>query len=371
MPRRRKNSKKRIRKLRNRGPRRQSKLPFSAVRNSSTVGANITCVRNLQLYPTLPAKYPENQSSWLDKLLAYGCIAMKLFAIITSETRTIKFTVKTSGTKEQNMKVEVSDTYVLGTCQSIWIGVEDLIKTSRICQYEVRTVDKISYQLPFIRFRQGKLSQLTISISPGSPQMTRAGRVAACILTTAEDEVSEYKGPAAWTKRDDFSFADIVQMPGSVVMPYGQTLQLHWKPTKSSLGMRFLPIGQEQIADADANKPALGGTPLLRVVVGYQDYASASGSFNSLYAANEALVHLDLSGRAQFREPGKSYIRPNPATSMDVATVKYGIANKNAVTLTMQTDPLSKFSFYPTYGGLFYARSGVRPTGIADEAMAL
>lgn len=57
-------------------------------------------MRSFQCYPRLPSSTSQPQDSWLDKLLRYGSLAMKLFAYVVGEESPLQAVFAVAGSTQ-------------------------------------------------------------------------------------------------------------------------------------------------------------------------------------------------------------------------------------------------------------------------------
>jgi hypothetical protein len=116
-----------------------------------------------------------------------------------------------------------------------------------------------------------------------------------------------------WQTLDSIPFDQIVQLPGAVVAPPGTPLSIGWRPCTTDYGFRFLQAGiPDALNNAEAVGASTGGDPVVKVYIGYCDFASSKADPTTTYAPREALLHLDIHGRVELTENRRVYIRPHP-----------------------------------------------------------
>lgn len=299
-------------------------LPTSALRNNSTVSLRAPAMREFCMFAkqitASVSNYGDVDKSkdiWLDSLLTIGLIALKVFITIFTSTKQIL-------TTSADRKFIATGSYITSAVQSILIGAEDLLYSSPIMETENHTAGGQDYAVPCIDFQQVRMSACVIKVSSGSAHSSRAGRFVACLIDLTEEELGYYVDFSVDTKadvnkRDSWSFQEVAHMPGAVTAPFGVPITLHWRARPTSYANRFLSLGQANIEGATFTKNLRGGKPNFRLIIGYQDFASTTGSATSLYAPDEAILNVDVRGQVVLREKGRRYIRFTPIVTMDSA----------------------------------------------------
>lgn len=270
----------------------------------------LNVMRNFSLYPH---QWVESGSSWLDKLIRYGSVAMKIFTTLLLSDHSVGATWQ-----------------IVGTVEAILIGPEDLAWSSPL-----REEGTVSYShrpglgvslttAPTIDYRQGKINTLTVKVTPGSELSRRAGRVSVAIapltLDVAQTCATDEKKIVTPT------FEQLLLMPGAVTAPFGPVISQTWRPHQSDLGQQFTTLGQANKPDKDKPDYIVGGVPVLAVYVGYQDMAASTADPSALYAPEEALFNVDISGSLHLKQWGTSWIRARPHWS-DASTIGASVGN--------------------------------------------
>lgn len=289
---------------RKRGPRRRTR---GAKQTLPAVGVgSLRLIRNFTFYPKQLASDKPVDNFWLDKLLAYGAIAMKIFLAAVAYTRSVGATLAP-----------------YASVQCIAIGAEDLLWSSAI--KEVRRVDVFDDQgktftlsCPCVDYRQARLRQMTVRFTPSSDLAKRGGRVCIAIVPLSLAEAEKLVAGTSSVQQVDFSL--LLQMPGATVAPASRVVSKSWKPKTSDLGHEFRECGSSVTPTFKVQAPA-GGLPICLVYLGYQDMAGSKPDPTVLYSPEEATFNIDISGAVDLREYGTSYIRRNPKQLFNTATV--------------------------------------------------
>lgn len=355
------NNKRRNRRLR-RGKRsgRRNKMsstrvPPSAIRNNSTVSVKVPAIRDFTVYSVQPnaassvTKLCEGlsatKSMWLDALKVVGLFALKIFVstLLTTEKVIVN-----------GLQYSADKSYITSAVQSVFIGAEDLLKTSALCETSEQKADGKVYKVPCIDYRQARMTNAVVRLTPGSELSRRAGRYAAVCMNISEEEWSTYVPTTKVgdvVRHDEWTFQEVVQMPGAIVAPFGTPLTVRWKAHPYSYANRFLAIGQKDIDGWDFTTNLFGGKPAFRLVIAYQSFASASGDISDTYSPNDALLQVDIRAQISLLESGRSYIRSWPLTTMDTSQV--GVLGVHG--RCEREVPLSEFGLVE--GGLYHLRA--------------
>lgn len=262
-----------------------------------TVGVGmLRLIRNFMFYPKQLSS-SKASTSWLDALVQYGSIAMKLFLAVVSYTEGVGATMAP---------------YCAVQCLSI--GPEDLVWSSAI--KEVRRVsvfDKdgkaVDIAAPALDYRQAKLRNVTVKVTPSSELAKRGGRICVAIVPLTLKEAEKIVGKLIPIQQLDFSL--LVQMPGAIVASASKSVTHTWRPKSSDLGKGFLECGTTTTPTYAEQNPSQG-LPVCMVYFGYQDMACSKPDASQMYAPEEAMFNVDISGMVDLREYGTSYIRKAP-----------------------------------------------------------
>lgn len=262
-------------------------------------------LRNFTFYPKqVAASTPA--TSWLDSLVKYGAIAMKLFLAAIAYTRDVGATLAPCA-----------------AVQCIAVGPEDLLWSSAI--KEVRKINvlddkgaEITLSCPCIDYRQARLRQLCVKITPSSDLAKRGGRICIAVvpLTLAEAE----KAAAGTLVLAQLDFSLLIQMPGATLAPASRPVSKVWRPKSSDLAHEFRECG-ESVTPTFKKQSPTGGLPVCLVYIGYQDMAGSKPDASVLYSPEEATFNVDLSGSVDLREFGTSYIRKYPRAMFNTNSV--------------------------------------------------
>lgn len=290
----------------------------------------IETLRDLSLYVQTINSAGDVSSSWLDNLVSFGTIALKLFVYVLSASSVeVTPNVRNGLTR----KVLARKVLPVSATQSIWIGAEDLLYRHAIVEFEDRRQGETIVKYPCIDYRQAIVRRIQFRITCGSQVYSRAGRFTACVLNVVEEELVDYmpriKG-APWNHPDGWSFMQIAQMPGAIVAPYGRPITINWRPSFDTYARRALQIGQRDVDGISASAIG-GGKPVCRLLFGYQDFASNTGNPDSMYAPVELSPLVSLRSTIELREQGRQFIRWSPPTSMDTSKTGFSTSESQGV----------------------------------------
>lgn len=262
-------------------------------------------MRNFQIYPRIPDASAKPTSSWLEKLSSFGTIAMKLFTFALA--------------LEDDKPNADKSAAVVGSTQSILIGADDLLFSSAIMEKA-----DVGVVVPVLDYKQGRLNRVVIRITPGAEMGRRGGRVCAAVITLLKEEIDRYrpdKTGQPWGKPDSYDFATLIQLPGAVTAPASSSLSLSWRPKPIDYGFRMLGIGAYDYDNTQPDTPVIGGDPVIKLVIGYQDYASTKSDPTSTYLPEEAMLHVDIRGHVTLTENGRTYMRAVPPLTSDSSKI--------------------------------------------------
>lgn len=287
----------------------------------------LSVMRNFSLYPKQWKQI--DSTSWLDKMIRYGSIAMKVFTTLILSEDGVGATWQITG---------VVETILLGPEDLVWSS--PLREDGLIGAFPVPGVGLSAILAPTVDYQQGKFDRLVIKLTAGSELAKRAGRVSMAItpLTLEAAVAVEEK------KIKTPSFDQLVLMPGAVTAPLGPTLTLVYVPKAGEFGSSYSTLGQPDMPNKDKPDTITGGLNVLALHVGYQDFAASTADPSVLYAPEEALFNVDVSGAVSLKQWGTTWIRGRPMFS-DSTKVGCCIGN-------MFTDIPAQF-FEPRKSGLF------------------
>lgn len=283
----------------------------------------LSVMRNFSLYPRQWTQ--TGGRSWLDKLSSLGSIAMRIFTMLLSTDQGVSTTWQ-----------------IVGSVQVILIGPEDLAWSSPIKENGLLTVTHqeglgVSAVLaPTIDYQQGKITRFTVKLTAGSEASRRAGRVSMALSSLTRGLASRYREDATRIKVPTFD--QLVLMPGAITAPFGPTLTQSWVPSVSDVGGTFTAIGQDWKPQPTDPSAEYGGEPVVALYVGYQDFACSTADPSALYAPEEALFNVDISGYLHLKQWGSSWIRARPHVS-DASVIDATIGNMRTLI------PGSNFTF--------------------------
>lgn len=248
-------------------------------------------VRSFQFYPKQIDTAGKPQSNWLDKVLKVGVIAMKIFALLLGSPSNL----------------EASVAYVTSSCMCMLIRVEDLIRSSPIDEGTGKLVR-------FVDFRKFRLNKIKISVTSGSVLSQQAGRFAISIAALSREESDAIRRGGVIDDTADIQ--QIVQMPKSVVAPYGKAVSISCVPTDFQ-AMPHL-IGAAKSSDV---KPR-AGVPLYRLYLAYSDFAARSPKPSDTYSPFEVMLQVDVTCNVTLMEPGRRFYSSNPQLTMDSGSIQ-------------------------------------------------
>lgn len=294
--------------------------PPSTLRNAARLGiASHAVMRSFQCYPRLPSSTAQPQDSWLDKLVRYGSLAMKLFAFVVGEESPYN-----------------AVSAIVGSTQTILVGPEDLLYGNAIQEVEAFQVRQdVTELVPILDYKQARISMLSIRVTPGAELARRGGRVAIAVVPLTAQEVEWYRPTNAfgsnWRTKDSVPFDTIVQLPGATIAPASAPMTVTWRPKTTDYGFRFLQMGVPDAPSlAEASQASRGGDPVVKIFIGYRDFASSKPDPTTTYAPEEAMIHLDIRGHVQLTENRRVYIRPYPPRVSDTSSVALASARTSA-----------------------------------------
>lgn len=323
---------------------RQKRRSTPSQRSVSTVTVTAHCVRSFSFFcPRYSEKFGASVKSWLEELVRYGTIALKIFTFIISVL-------------EPHPEFGADKHVITSAVQSVLIGVEDLLFSSPLSERVGKPSgeNKVT-EVACLDFKSARMPTATVTITPGSAMKDRSGRYAAVLLPLTEEEYVTYLPKASapeLIKADNFEFKDLIQMPGCRLMPFGRAMTLKWKAHPTSYAYRFLMVGQSWIDGQNPNLNILGGKPSFRLLIGFQDFANTEGDTVTMYSASNAMVHVDIRATVQLTEPvtadsGRRYIRDWPQVTQDAKLVT--ATNTSGVRRDI---PISEF--YVSSGSLYH-----------------
>lgn len=281
----------------------------SSYHPSTPKGIRIPTRRELRFYTTPISKTNVPGTSWLDGLKAFGLCALKLFLTVVTRVHDGLATTKA---------------YPTGATQCILIGIDDCLVNHPFVQWEAYGAGNY----PWIPYGIAKVHQVSVTVRAGAKLSERAGRLAVALVEISRREASTLltarRAATEWKTSDRYTYGEILQIPGARSFPMTSSVNLTWKPSTSSFAIEDLEIGQKEVTGADQTSNVLtGGLPFLRIVIGYSDFASDTGSVAELYGADEAEFSVSLSASVSLTYPARSYIRAVPIKS--IATDSIGI----------------------------------------------
>lgn len=279
-----------------RGKRRPNRRRI-ATNSLPTVGVGLLrLIRNFMFYPK-QLSGDKTSTSWLDALVKYGAVAMKLFLAVVTYTEGVG---------------AVMAPYCSVQCLSI--GPEDLVWSSAIKEVRRLTVfDKdgktVDIVCPTLDYRQARVRSMTVKVTPSSELAKRGGRICVAVVPLTLKEAEKIVDGRIPIQQLDFSL--LVQTPGAIVKPASRAITHTWRPKSSDLGKEFLECGTTTTPTYAQQSPSKG-LPVCMVYFGYQDMACSKPDASQMYAPEEAMFNVDISGMVDLREYGTSYIRKAP-----------------------------------------------------------
>lgn len=256
--------------------------------------SNFSAMRKFSLFPK---QFEQEKESWLSKMYRYGATAMRIaVALLTSDELTASWMVS-------------------GTVQAVALGPEDLVYSSPICEqrdieltYHASSGRVSATQASSVDYRRGRINHLVIKASCGSELSKRAGRCVVGIYSPTLDEAHAIcKNPKSLQVP---TFEELLLMPGATIAPYGVPIIKRWTPGVHDAAKLMCDVGQSERPTASGGLN--GGIPSVVICVGYQDFASSSATAANLYAPEEAMIDVDISGSLTLGSWGTSWIRAIP-----------------------------------------------------------
>lgn len=282
---------------------------------SSNVGVySVVARRTFSLYPKvyLPTSgQPAPGYLWLDSLTKYGAIAARPVFIKTTVLEAVKY-------------------YMTSMVQTILIGIEDLVMDNPLIELApIRHPTNGSvYLIPKLDFRQARLENLRVTITPGASVSQRGGMISATLIALTREESEEFQSmcpdrllstdPTCTRPYDVFTFNALQQFPRAVTQDASKTLVLSTRLSGFSSGVHRLGQPEEPVF-ADFKKMC-GGPFLFKLCVGYEDIAMAVQDTARRFSPEEALFSIKIAAKTHFSEPGMAYLRSRPWTTMPVDT---------------------------------------------------
>lgn len=274
-------------------------------------GIRIPARRELRFYSRPISTDGKPTVSWLDHLWTFGLIALKLFVTaVTSSVGSLRET-----------KV-----YPLGATQSVLIGIDECLVNHPFVKWV-----ELGGQRPTLPYCHAKLHDIVIRLKVGAKLSERAGRLVIALIELsrreAEDLLKARRTAKDWKTEDKYSYEDILQVPGARTFPMTSGATIRWKPTNGSFASELLEIGQQSLNGTEIKSEVTpGGLPFLKVLVGYSDFASDTGSAAELYGADEAEFTINIQSNVTLSSPGTAYLRAIPAKTIDPGIVTVSTA---------------------------------------------
>lgn len=269
-------------------------------------------LRTFQLYPQAIKENKETDSSWLSKLYKYGCMALHLItlAIAKPKGRGATWTFA-----------------ITSAIQGFILGIDDFILDSPLC--EIEKTDKDYYSC--FDYCQGRCSEITVTITPGSELSKRAGRYVVAVVLISYDQAQRYLYSVQdhrVLKLQEFTgFDSLLQYPGAISCAADKPTQISVRLSGHSAAWH--EVGS--VSEPQDSSNFSGGIPLVKILFGYRDVSASNANPKNLYSADEALIQMDVSARMSFREPGRRYIRTTPLKTLSDSTVSCIIKNQRRV----------------------------------------
>lgn len=298
--------------------------------------ATIPLMRPLQIIPKQVTDTGSPKSSWTDNLIAFGMIVMKIFLTAIHVEHPPPEVAKALKIKKGYKAVTSA---AVGAVQCFLLGPEDLLFSSPYAEdYPVRVGASSTEFHSKCDWGQGRIASLSVNITPGAKMYELAGRVVVSIVSMTKDEGLEYIPGipgGAWKRPDMLTFYQVEQMPGSMTFPLRKNIRVNWRPKKDDYANEFVSIGCHDNLSAIKVTSPRGGTLTVKVFVAYQDFSSNEGSAGQLYAPVEAMIHVDVQGRVEFRERITPFvwIREHVQSAMESSTVALTLKPYQAIAL--------------------------------------
>lgn len=282
------------------------KASSGVLHNARTVGVpSIKCLRSLTPFPTKIGSDGKTSVTWLDNMISYGAVAMKMLAVLIS-----------SGSL-------TATAYPVAAVQSILLGPEDLLLDHALVEDAGSTTVAIKRK---IDYSKAKVKDIKITISLMGKVSERAGRICAVVVPLSREEAYDYQsaiqriGEKGVTNANDndISFVGLMQMPGAIVSPSNQPLEINYRPT--GFCGSWLEIGQ-YLVPRPGEIPLIGGLPIIKLMVGYQDFANAEAAPNQLYGLSEATISIEIQSTLSLTNSSTRVIRTVPKSLMSTTSI--------------------------------------------------
>lgn len=296
-----KRNNRRRRRPRPKRSRRRMPRPSQTLSNPRSGLRNVHAVRGFNFFPAQIDKTTgEIKTTWLDNLAKFGAVAMKLFGILTAKAHQNSLT---------------AGVVVTSSVQSFLLGAEDLLYS-----HPLATLDSV--QRLHVGYTTARIKSFRIVISMMGAIGERAGRIAALLIPLTREQALEFQdyntASTSYVVSESTSFEELTYMPGAKVGPASKGLSLSFIPnsayTRSSI----------EIGSFVTNSDPIGGLPIVKLVVGYQDLASNDSNPETMYSLKEAVVSVEVQASMDIDCPSTNqrYIRLSPHSLMPVQKIK-------------------------------------------------
>lgn len=306
----------RRRRVRRKRTRRRTQMSSNVLSNPSSGLRNVHAVRSFNFFPPQVDKTSGAvKDTWLDKLSKYGAIAMKLFGLLLTSVNGSDLT---------------ASAVVTSSVQSMLLGAEDLL-------YSHPLVNLDAQQRLHVGYTVAKVKYFKVVVTMMGAIGERAGRIAGLLVPLSREQSIEFRTKKSENNTDNYpqestSFEELTYLPGAVVAPASKGLTLKLYP---STPFSRSPI---EIGSFVTNSDALGGLPIAKLIVGYQDLASNEADPSTMYSLKEAVLSVEVQACMDLSLPSvnERYIRLSPPTLMARANLQVmdGIRKKLDIPLT-------------------------------------
>ena len=233
-------------------------------------------LRTFQLYPHYVKNDKSVETNWLSKLYKYGYMALHLITLAVAKPK---------------RELDAWTFAVTSAVQGFILGIDDFILDSPLC--EIDKNDKKYYSC--VDYCQGKCSEVTITLTPGSELIRRAGRYVVVVVLLSYDQAQRYlysvKDHRVLNYQEKTEFDSLLQFPGAVSCAADKPTQLKIKLSGHSAAWHEIGTHTQPTDSSNFS----GEIPLIKVLYGYRDVSSNTANPRNLYSTDEALMQMDIS----------------------------------------------------------------------------
>lgn len=253
-------------KFRSRKHRNSSKRNSSRI-NRSTSTFNLPrfqVIRQFTLFPQSAEAIVNSVSDWLDGLLEFGILFMKVLLLVLD---------KTVGSIAKPMSA----------CQFIYIGIEDLMPN-----HMFTTPDSNGLMIPF---SEAKTSRIDFVLTNTAPNSNLAGCFALAVVPVSYQEASDVKQafPFPW---GNFIYENAIAINPTMSTALGRN------SIKKTIYLRGVNSSFQQLGSDSSTGTT--GLPLCKVIIYYQDL-SGLGKLDQLYSPEHVCLSLTVSAHITAR----------------------------------------------------------------------